>query len=301
MDNSSVKNILKSILSDDLIFENEPMSRHTTFRAGGNAAFFVTPATQQQIADLISELRDVPHMFVGNGSNLLFTDEGYDGVVIQLGSKFADIKVDGNDIIAEAGALLSKIANVALEHGLGGFEFASGIPGSLGGAVAMNAGAYGREMKDVVVKSICVDEDGEIFEIDDHEFSYRHSIFTNKKYLVLKTVIRLEPKDKTEIKAEMTDLNNRRRDKQPIEFPSAGSTFKRPEGYFAGKLIEDAGLKGYTVGGAMVSKKHAGFVINYDNAQASDILEVMEHVKSEVYMQFGVELEPEVKVVGKEQ
>lgn len=300
MDNSSVKNVLKNILSDDLIFENEPMGRHTTFRTGGNAAFFVTPVNQEQIAELVRELKDIPHMFMGNGSNLLFTDGGYDGVVIQLGSKFADIQVVGNDIIAEGGALLSKIANVALENGLGGFEFASGIPGALGGAVAMNAGAYGREMKDVVVKSVCVDEDGEIFEIEDHEFSYRHSIFTNKSLLVLKSVIHLEPKDKGEIKAEMTDLNNRRREKQPIEFPSAGSTFKRPEGYFAGKLIEDAGLKGYTVGGAMVSEKHAGFVINYDNAKASDILGVMEHVKSEVYMQFGVELEPEVKVIGKE-
>ena len=300
MDNSSVKNILKNILSDDLIFENEPMSRHTTFRAGGNATFFVTPVASEQVVELVRELKDVPHMFMGNGSNLLFTDGGYDGVVIQLGSKFADIKVEGNDIIARGGALLSKIANVALDHGLGGFEFASGIPGSLGGAVAMNAGAYGREMKDVVVKSICVDEDGEVFEIEDHEFSYRHSVFTNSNFLVLESVIHLEPRDKNEIRAEMTDLNNRRREKQPIEYPSAGSTFKRPEGYFAGKLIEDAGLKGYTVGGAMVSEKHAGFVINHDNAMASDILAVMDHVKQEVYMQFGVELEPEVKVVGKE-
>lgn len=300
MDNSSVRNILTNILSDDLIFENEPMSRHTTFRAGGNASFFVTPCTQQQIVDLMAELKDVPHMFMGNGSNLLFTDGGYEGIVIQIGNKFADICVEGNDIIAQSGALLSKIANVAWENGLGGFEFASGIPGSLGGAVAMNAGAYGREMKDVVKLSTCVGESGNVLEIENHDFSYRHSIFSNKKLLVLKTVIHLEPRNKDEIKAEMSELNSRRRNKQPLEYPSAGSTFKRPEGYFAGKLIEDAGLKGYRIGGAMVSEKHAGFVINYDNATASDILNLMEHIKKEVYMRFGVELEPEVKIVGKE-
>ncbi len=300
MDNSSVRNILKNILSDDLIFENEPMSRHTTFRTGGNALFFVTPCTQQQIAELMTQLKDIPHIFMGNGSNLLFGDGGYDGVVIQIGNRFSDIRVDGNYIIAESGALLSKIANVAWENGLGGFEFASGIPGSLGGAVAMNAGAYGREMKDVVKLSTCVGESGKVLEIENHEFSYRHSIFSDKNLLVLRTVIHLEPKDKDAIKAEMSELNKRRRDKQPLEYPSAGSTFKRPEGYFAGKLIEDAGLKGYRVGGAMVSQKHAGFVINYDNATASDVLNLMEHIKREVYMRFGVELEPEVKIVGKE-
>lgn len=300
MDNSSVRNILNNILSEDLIFENEPMSKHTTFRAGGNADFYVTPRTEEQIVALMRELKNIPHMFMGNGSNLLFTDKGYEGVVVQTGSKFSDIRVEGNNITAQSGALLSKIANVALENGLGGFEFASGIPGSLGGAVAMNAGAYGREMKDVVALSTCVGESGNVLEIENHEFSYRHSIFTDKKLLVLRTVISLEPKDKNEIKAEMAELNKRRRDKQPLEYPSAGSTFKRPEGYFAGKLIEDTGLKGYRIGGAMVSEKHAGFVINYDNATATDILNLMEHVKSEVYMRFGVELEPEVKIVGKE-
>lgn len=300
MDNSSVRNILSGILTDDLIFENESMGRHTTFRTGGNASFFVTPSTEEQIVALMKELKDVPHIVMGNGSNLLFTDKGYDGVVVQIGSKFSEIRVDGNHIIAQSGALLSKVANVACEHSLGGMEFASGIPGSLGGAVAMNAGAYGREMKDVVVLSTCVGESGNVLEIENHGFSYRHSIFSDKKLLVLKTVMRLESKDKDEIRAEMTELNKRRRDKQPLEYPSAGSTFKRPEGYFAGKLIEDAGLKGCRVGGAMVSEKHAGFVINYDNATATDILTLMEHIKSEVYMRFGVELEPEVKIVGKE-
>ncbi len=300
MDNLSVRNILEDILPERLIFENEPMKKHTTFRAGGNAEFFVTPENEKQITELLSGLKDVNHMFMGNGSNLLFADKGYEGVVIQIGSKFSEIQVDGNNIIAQSGALLSKIANVAAEYGLGGMEFASGIPGSLGGAVAMNAGAYGREMKDVVASSICVGESGNALEIENHEFSYRHSIFTGKNLLVLKTVMSLVPKDSDEIKSEMKELNRRRKEKQPLEYPSAGSTFKRPEGYFAGKLIEDAGLKGYRIGGAMVSEKHAGFVINYDNATATDILSLMDYVKQEVYMRFGVELEPEVKIVGEE-
>lgn len=297
MDISSVRDILKNILTEDLIFENEPMGKHTTFRTGGNADFFVTPCSMEQIVKIQKELKGIPHIFIGNGSNILFRDEGYHGVVVQIGNKFADIRVEGNKLIAQSGALLSKIANVALEHDLGGMEFASGIPGSLGGAVAMNAGAYGGEMKDIVLSSTCVDEEGNVISITDHEFSYRHSIFTNKKLLVLETVIGLMPKDKVEIRQQMNELNKRRKDKQPLEYPSAGSTFKRPEGYFAGKLIEDAGLKGYRIGGAMVSEKHAGFVINYDNATATDILELMEHIKREVYKQFGVQLEPEVKIV----
>ena len=300
MDNSSVRDILKSVLTENLIFENEPMSKHTTFRAGGNAAFYVTPESEEQIVALVRALKGTKYMFMGNGSNLLFTDKGYDGVVVEIGSRYSQITVEGNNIIAESGALLSKVANVALEHGLGGMEFAAGIPGSIGGAVVMNAGAYGGEMKDIVSLSICVDEKGNVFEVEDHEFSYRHSIFSHKNLLVLKTVLRLQPKNKDEIKAEMVELNKRRKDKQPLEYPSAGSTFKRPEGYFAGKLVEDAGLKGYRVGGAMVSEKHAGFVINYDNATATDILNLMEHIKSEVYMRFGVELEAEVKIVGEE-
>ena len=300
MDNSAVRNILGNILTENLIFENEPMGKHTTFRTGGNATFYVTPENEEQIVALANELKGIPHMFMGNGSNLLFADGGYDGVVIEIGSKFSKITVEDNCIIAESGALLSKVANVALEHGLGGMEFAAGIPGSIGGAVAMNAGAYGGEMKDIVTLSTCVGESGIVLEIEDHEFSYRHSIFSDTPLVVLKTVLKLQPKNKEEIKAEMSELNKRRKEKQPLEYPSAGSTFKRPEGYFAGKLVEDAGLKGYRVGGAMVSEKHAGFVINYDNATATDILSLMDHIKREVYMRFGVELEPEVKIIGKE-
>lgn len=300
MDNSSVRNILSGTLEKELIYENEPMSRHTSFKVGGNAAFLVTPETEQQVVALKKALRDINHIVIGKGSNLLFPDEGYDGVVVELGSLFSDIKVCGNEIIAQSGALLSKIANIAAEHGLGGFEFASGIPGSLGGAVAMNAGAYGGEMKDVVVSSRCVGESGNVLIVEDHDFSYRHSIFSDTNLVVLETVIKLHPRDVGEIRAEMLELNRRRKEKQPLEYPSAGSTFKRPEGYFAGKLIQDAGLMGYRVGGAMVSEKHAGFVINYDNATTNDILNLMDHIKSEVYMRFGVELEPEVKIIGKE-
>ena len=300
MDNSLVRNILSGILANELIYENEPMSRHTSFKVGGNAAFLVTPETEQQVIALKKALRDINHIVIGKGSNLLFPDEGYDGVVVELGSRFSDIKVCGNEIIAQSGALLSKIANVAAEHGLGGFEFASGIPGSLGGAVAMNAGAYGGEMKDVVVSSRCVGESGNVLTIEDHDFSYRHSIFSETGLVVLETVLSLQPRDIGEIREEMLELNRRRKEKQPLEYPSAGSTFKRPEGYFAGKLIQDAGLMGCRVGGAMVSEKHAGFVINYDNATANDILNLMDHIKSEVYMRFGVELEPEVKIIGKE-
>ena len=300
MDTSSVRNILSGILEKELIYENEPMSRHTSFKVGGNAAFLVTPETEQQVVALKKALRDINHIVIGKGSNLLFPDEGYDGVVVELGSLFSDIKVCGNEIIAQSGALLSKIANIAAEHGLGGFEFASGIPGSLGGAVAMNAGAYGGEMKDVVVSSRCVGESGNVLIVEDHDFSYRHSIFSDTNLVVLETVIKLQPRDVGEIRAEMLELNRRRKEKQPLEYPSAGSTFKRPEGYFAGKLIQDAGLMGYRVGGAMVSEKHAGFVINYDNATTNDILNLMDHIKSEVYMRFGVELEPEVKIIGKE-
>ena len=297
MDNSAVRNILENILTENLIFENESMGKHTTFRTGGNATFYVTPENEEQIVALANELKGIPHMFMGNGSNLLFTDGGYDGVVIEIGSKFSKITVEDNCIIAESGALLSKVANVALEHGLGGMEFAAGIPGSIGGAVAMNAGAYGGEMKDIVTLSTCVGESGIVLEIEDHEFSYRHSIFSDRPLVVLKTVLKLHPKNKEEIKAEMLELNKRRKEKQPLEYPSAGSTFKRPEGYFAGKLIQDAGLKGYKIGGASVSEKHSGFIVSDGTATCDDVLALIEYIQNEVYNKFNVKLEPEVRYI----
>ena len=297
MDKSIVRSILENILTPQQIFEDEPLKCHTSFKTGGNATFLVMPETAEQIAELLKTLKNIRHIVIGNGSNLLFPDDGYDGVVIALGHNFAKITVDGETITAQSGALLSKIANVAAENGLGGFEFAAGIPGSLGGAVCMNAGAYGGEMKDVVVSSLCVDKNGTLLTVEDHQFSYRHSLFSDTDLIVLSSTMKLYPRDIKDIRVEMSDLNKRRRDKQPLEFPSAGSTFKRPEGYFAGKLIQDAGLMGYRVGGAMVSEKHAGFVINYDNATTADILALIEHIKKTVYKQFGVELEPEVKII----
>lgn len=297
MDKSIVRTILEKTLNPQQIFEDEPLRQHTSFKTGGNATFLVMPKTAEQIATLLRELKDIRHIVIGNGSNLLFPDDGYNGVVIALGHNFSQITVEGETITAQSGALLSKIANVAAESGLGGFEFASGIPGSLGGAVCMNAGAYGREMKDVVVSSLCVDQCGTLLTVDDHKFSYRHSLLSDTDLVVLSSTIKLYPRKTEEIRAEMSELNKRRRDKQPLEFPSAGSTFKRPEGHFAGKLIQDAGLMGYRIGGAMVSEKHAGFVINYDNATTADIINLMEHIKKTVYIQFGVELEPEVKII----
>ena len=298
MDKSIMRSILENILTPQQIFEDEPLCGHTSFKTGGNAAFLVMPETAEQIAELLRILKDTKHIVIGNGSNLLFPDEGYDGVVIALGHNFAKITVDGETITAESGALLSKIANVAAENGLGGFEFAAGIPGSLGGAVYMNAGAYGGEMKDVIISSLCVDKNGTLLTVEDHKFGYRHSVFSETDLVVLSSTIKLYPRDVADIRAEMSELNKRRREKQPLEFPSAGSTFKRPEGHFAGKLIQDAGLMGYRIGGAMVSKKHAGFVINYDNATTSDIINLMEHIKKTVYEQFGVVLEPEVKIIN---
>lgn len=300
MDKIAVGKILGEILNKNQIFEDEPMSNHTSFKVGGNASFMVVPDTKEKIVSLKKELCDIPHIVIGNGSNLLFSDDGYDGVVIKLGNSFSDIIVDGDEITAKSGASLSKIANIALQNGLGGFEFASGIPGSVGGAVYMNAGAYGGEMKDVVLNTVCVGESGNILVLDDNKFSYRHSIYSETDLVMLETTIKLYKCDKEEIKAKMDDFNNRRREKQPLNFPSAGSTFKRPSGYFAGRLIEESGLKGYCVGGAKVSEKHAGFVINYDHATAKDILNLIDHIKSEVYMRFGVELEPEIRIIGKE-
>lgn len=293
--------ILQSVLPEDAIYANEPMSKHTSFKLGGNARYFVTPYTPEQVSELIGKLKQAQenYIVIGNGSNLLVSDKGFDGTVICIGKQMSEITVNGNEITAMAGALLSRIASVALKNSLTGFEFASGIPGSLGGAVVMNAGAYGGEIKDVVVETTYIDKDGTISKKrgDEHGFGYRKSAF-NPGDVVLSSVIRLEKGNIDEIKATSDELNARRRDKQPLEYPSAGSTFKRPEGYFAAKLIDDAGLRGYRVGGAMVSEKHCGFVINYDNATSTDVFNLMKDVKKTVYDKFKVTLEPEVRFIG---
>lgn len=283
------------------IYENEDMKSHVTFRAGGKARYFVTPESNEELGKLISYVsnNNIKYFVMGNGSNLLFKDEGFDGVVIKIGKPFSEIRVNGDEIYCGAGALLSKVASAAYDNSLTGFEFAAGIPGFIGGAVAMNAGAYGGEFKDVVVKVFAVDSDGKNVEFDNSqmEFGYRTSAIQNNNYIVTGALIKLRNGNKTEILEEMNRLMTARKEKQPLEFPSAGSTFKRPEGYFAGKLIMDAGLRGYSVGDACVSEKHCGFVINKGNATASDIIKLIENVSDIVFEKFGVRLETEVKII----
>ena len=256
---------------------NEPMKLHTTFRIGGPADVYAEPESAEELMELISvcEGSGTPYMILGHGSNILVGDGGIRGTVICLGKAFAEIRVDGDCIEAQAGALLGAVASTALEHGLAGMEFASGIPGSVGGALVMNAGAYGGEIKDILESAEILETDGSRCAVtaEELELGYRTSNILPLGRTVLSARFRLKPGDPEEIAAKMKDLNGRRKDKQPLEYPSAGSTFKRPEGYFAGKLIEDAGCKGLTVGGAQVSEKHAGFVINIGDATAKDVLD----------------------------
>ena len=292
---------LENIMAGSAIFMEEPMKKHTTFRVGGPADVLVQP-DETALAAVLGLCRQyhVPYSFIGNGSNLLVGDKGIRGVVIEMTEPMGNIEVHGTQITAQAGAMLSKIANTAASNGLGGMEFAAGIPGSVGGAVVMNAGAYGGEMKDIIERVYVLDENGAQLELDRDalDLSYRHSCIPEKKYIVTKVVLELVPRDEAEIRSKMKELNEKRAEKQPLQYPSAGSTFKRPEGYFAGKLIMDAGLRGYQVGGAQVSEKHCGFVINKGDATAADICQLMRDVADKVQAQFGVVLEPEVKMIG---
>lgn len=292
---------LQNVMGGSGIFMEEPMKKHTTFRVGGPADVLVQP-DETALAAVLALCRQhhVPYSFIGNGSNLLVGDKGIRGVVIEMTEPMGDIEVQGTRITAQAGAMLSKIANTAASNGLGGMEFAAGIPGSVGGAVVMNAGAYGGEMKDIIEKVYVLDENGAQLELDRDalDLGYRHSCIPEKKYIVTKVVLELVPRNEAEIRSEMKELNEKRAEKQPLQYPSAGSTFKRPEGYFAGKLIMDAGLRGYQVGGAQVSEKHCGFVINKGDATAADICQLMRDVSDKVQAQFGVVLEPEVKMIG---
>ena len=292
---------LKAIVSTEQIAENEPMSKHTTFRIGGNADMFVSP-TLLELPEILSlaKANEVPVTIIGNGSNLLVGDKGIRGLVISLGRGADEIKLEGTRLTVGAGALLSKIAAEAAKNNLAGFEFAAGIPGTLGGAVVMNAGAYGGEIKDVIVSAKVLTPEGEVLDLtkEELELSYRHSCIPEKEYIVMEAVLELTPGEETQIREMMADFKNRRVEKQPLEYPSAGSTFKRPEGYFAGKLIEDAGLRGYAVGGAQVSEKHCGFVVNKGDATAEDVCKLIDNVKHIVYDKFQVEMEPEVKMIG---
>ena len=295
---------LNNVIAKDSILIDEPMSRHTTFRVGGPADFFVTPKTKEDVRDVIRVCKEVgmPYYIIGNGSNLLVSDAGYRGVIIQIYKEMNEVKVEGDLVKAQAGALLSGIAAKALGAELSGFEFASGIPGTIGGACVMNAGAYGGEMKDVLESVTVLTGEGKIIELgrNELELGYRTSVIAKKGYIVLGAVLKLERGDGEKIKTYMDELKEKRVTKQPLEYPSAGSTFKRPEGYFAGKLIEDAGLRGFQVGGAQVSEKHCGFVINRDHATAADIMELMRQVQIRVKENSGVDLEPEVKRLGDE-
>ncbi len=293
---------LEQILTKDRIRQNEPMKNHTTFRVGGPADIFLTPSAEELPAVLsICREEQMPVTVIGNGSNLLVGDQGIRGVVICIGFGMRGIRVDGEKIFLEAGVSLAAAAQQAAKAGLTGLEFASGIPGTFGGAVVMNAGAYGGEMKDVIVSVRVISEDGEILTLSKEELdlSYRHSVIPERGYLVIDGELLLtREKDPDQITERMEELKKKRIEKQPLEYPSAGSTFKRPEGYFAGKLIMDAGLRGFSVGGAAVSEKHCGFVINKGNATAADICALMDEVTRIVKEKYAVTLEPEVKKVG---
>ena len=295
---------LNNVIAKDSILIDEPMSRHTTFRVGGPADFFVTPKAKEEVRDVIRICKEagMPYYIIGNGSNLLVSDAGYRGVIVQIYKEMNEVKVEGDLVKAQAGALLSGIAAKALGAELSGFEFASGIPGTIGGACVMNAGAYGGEMKDVLESVTVLTGEGKIIELgrNELELGYRTSVIAKRGYIVLGAVLKIERGDGEKIKTYMDELKEKRVTKQPLEYPSAGSTFKRPEGYFAGKLIEDAGLRGFQVGGAQVSEKHCGFVINRDHATAADIMELMRQVQIRVKENSGVDLEAEVKRLGDE-
>ena len=293
---------LAGVVPAENIRQQEPMSEHTTFRVGGPAEVFVTADDRQQLEKVIRylNLTGWPFFLLGNGSNLLVGDKGYRGVVIRLGREFEQIRTEGNRLTCGAAVSLAKAAKTAMESGLAGLEFASGIPGSVGGGVRMNAGAYGGELGALVESVVVMAKDGSLMELDNDtmEFSYRRSVLKDRPYVVLEVTMRLSDGNREEILARMNDLAAKRKQKQPLEYASAGSTFKRPEGYFAGKLIMDAGLRGARIGGARVSDKHCGFIINDGTATAADIAELIAEVSERVKERFGVSLEPEVIFLG---
>ena len=293
---------LQKLIGEAKVLANEPMASHTTFRIGGPADYFVMPETVEELRDILALCKEegLPYFILGNGSNLLVGDKGFRGVVIQLYKNFDGLSIEGTRVTAKSGAMLIRVAKEAGKAGLTGLEFASGIPGTIGGAMVMNAGAYGGEMKDVVTAVTVLTKDGDIKTLTGSEmnFRYRGSVVEDEGYIVLETVMELKEGNLEEIQARIDELSLQRRTKQPIEYPSAGSTFKRPEGHFAGKLIQDTNLRGYQVGGAQVSEKHCGFVINAGGATAADVMQLMQDVSDKVNAQFGVTLEPEVKRIG---
>ena len=304
MDIEKVYNDLVKYIPADQVLMNESMKNHTSFRIGGPADILVIPSHAEHIRHILEVCQkwDIPFMIMGNGSNLLVMDKGIRGVVIKMSGLFNGVSVEGTCIRAQSGILLSALSKKALQAGLAGLEFASGIPGTLGGAVAMNAGAYGGEMKDVVDWVQVMDFQGEIYNFDKEQlqFGYRTSYIQGKPLIVTEVNLSLKPGDPEESRAIMNELTKKRRDKQPLSLPSAGSVFKRPKGYYAGKLIEDAELKGFRIGDAQVSEKHAGFIVNLGNATAKDVIMLIETIKHKVKEDTGVELEHEIKIVGEE-
>lgn len=303
MDFQELKNQIQSKIFGEVTL-NYPLAEHTSFKIGGNADLYVCPNNLMELITTIELCKKAgaPYFLLGAGSNLLISDKGIRGVVIKLGDGFEYAHAKGDYILAGAGVSLAKLSSEAKNAELAGLEFASGIPGSLGGAIYMNAGAYGGEMKDVITEVSYIDDDGTVKTIEgsDCGFGYRQSIFTEGNKIIISAKLTLKKGNKDEILETMRDLNARRKDKQPLEYPSAGSTFRRPEGHFAGALIESSGLKGCRIGGAEVSEKHAGFIINVGNATAKDVLDLIAHVQKVVKEKHGVDLEPEVKITGEE-
>lgn len=297
------ENKLKEIFSAQQILSKEPMRKHTSLHIGGEADFMVLPSSIEEIKQVVCLCKrcNVPYYIMGNGSNLLVSDLGYQGLIVKLSDRFSDIKISEDGIVhAQAGVLMSKLSSVIAKHELTGFEFGAGIPGTLGGAVTMNAGAYGGEIKQILIAATVIDKDGEIHNInsDELKLGYRSSILQKKELCLLEATLKLSKGDRQQILDKIHELNTLRQLKQPLDKYSAGSTFKRPEGYFAAKLINDAGLMGYQIGGAAVSEKHCGFLINKDKATAKDFMNLINEVTRIVYDKFGVELEPEVKILG---
>ncbi len=289
-------------LDIDNILYDEPMKNHTSFKLGGPADIFIEPDNTEALSKAIKSLREhsVPYYIIGNGSNLLVSDKGLRGAIVKIGEKFGSVNIDGDRVISECGILLSTLSKMAAKSNLTGMEFASGIPGALGGAVTMNAGAYGGEMKDIVEWVEVLDQDLQLRRLQnaEMEFGYRKSVIEPRKYIVIRCCLKLKKGNPDEINSIMADLTEKRKTKQPLHLPSAGSTFRRPEGYFAGKLIEDAGLRGFSLGGAQVSPLHCGFVVNNGGAAAQDVYDLIRHVQNTVYEKFNVMLEPEVKILG---
>lgn len=307
IEHKNIEYKLISILGSDNVIKEVPMSSYTTFHIGGIADYVVTPENEEQLAKLLHLIKEenVDFVVIGNGSNILVSDKGFDGIVIQLGDKFSSFVIKDKDesgvyVDVTAGMRLSRLGNELAASSIEGFEFATGIPGTIGGAVMMNAGAYGGEIKDIIKSARVMDFDGNVKELsrDELELGYRTSIIAKKNYIVISAVFDLKKGDREKIRANIKELALKRREKQPLEYPSAGSTFKRPEGHFAAKLIEDAGLKGLSVGGAQVSEKHAGFVINKKDAKAMDVIRLTDEIKEKVYDKFGVKLELEIKKIG---